>query len=436
MFYSALYRTALMPADVTGDVPGFAADTPQFWNFYCLWDTYHTVNPLYTLIVPDRQSAIIRAMLAIYDKHGWLPDSWIANNYGAVQGGTHADTIIADAFAKSLTGFDREKAYAAIRKDATEPAPTLDPADASWGNIKRGRFGEYFKLGYLPIENPLRGNRLSCPTSRTLEYAVNDSSVGTAARILGKTEDAARFARQSMNGWNLWNPETKLFWAKDSDGKWVEGFKPDLDRPSYQGPFYEGTPWQYAFALRHDIHGLIKRLGGKDAMLAYLDQYFDGGFHNQSNQPTLLTPWLYTYAGRPDKTVDRVRAAMAKGYKNARKGLPGNDDAGTMSAWYVFAAMGFYPNAGQDLYLLASPVFSRITIQLGESGKTFVISAPGLSPENKYVQSATLNGKPWDQAWFRHGDISGGAVLILKMGPKQSDWGTRTFPPSPTSAAE
>jgi predicted alpha-1,2-mannosidase len=435
LFYSALYRTVLMPADVTGDMPGFAPDTPQFWNFYCLWDTHHTVNPLYTLIVPERQTAILNALLAVYDKHGWLPDAWIANDYGATQGGTHADTLVADAVAKGLGGFDREKAYAAIRKNAAEPGPPLPDRDASWGNIKKGRFTDAGNLGYLPIVNPLGGNRISNPTSRTLEYAVNDFGVASVAQALGKTADAQAFRERALRGWNLWHPELKFFWARDAAGKWVDGFKPTLDLHSYQGPYYEGTPWQYRFAMRHDVQGLIDRLGGKDAFLTELDRYFDGGFHNQSNQPTLLTPWLHGYAGRPDMNVDRVRAAMAANYRDGRRGLPGNDDAGTMSAWYVFAAMGFYPNTGQDVYLLASPTFSRISLALGDSGRRLVIRAPGLSAENRYVQSATLNGRPWRQAWFRHGDIAAGAELVLQMGPKPSDWGRDLPPPSQSKPA-
>jgi putative alpha-1,2-mannosidase len=142
---------------------------------------------------------------------------------------------------------------------------------------------------------------------------------------------------------------------------------------------------------------------------------------------------LHTYAGRPDKNVDRVRDAISKNYQLARKGLPGNDDAGTMSAWYVFAAMGFYPNAGQDVYLLASPIFPKVTLSLGNSGKSFVIKAVGLSTSNKYIQSATLNGKAWDQAWFRHKDIIDGAELVLTMSDKPSSWGSKTPPPSLTA---
>ena len=432
IFYTALYHTAFMPTDVTGDAPGFPADQSQFWNFYCLWDTYHTINPLYTLIAPDRESAIVNFLVAICQKNGWLPDAWTAGDYGSIQGGTHADTVIADAFIKGLGGFDRKKAYEAIRNNATQPAPPLAAGDAQWGNIKKGRFGDYFTLGYLPIENPLGANQESCPVSRTLEYSVNDYSVATVARILGKTADADFFTKQSLNGWKLWNPATKFFWAKDRQGQFVDGFKPNLRLKSWLGPFYEGTPYQYAFSMRHDVQGLINRLGGKAAFLAFLDKYFDGGFHDQGNEPVILNPWLYNYVDRPDKTVDRVREEMVLNYKAVRVGLPGNDDAGTMSAWYVWAAMGFYPVTGQDVYLLASPIFSKVTLQLG-GGKTFSIRAENLSSENKYVQSAKLNGKAWNQAWLRHADLIDGGTLELEMTATPSDWDGKNRPPSLSS---
>jgi predicted alpha-1,2-mannosidase len=194
--------------------------------------------------------------------------------------------------------------------------------------------------------------------------------------------------------------------------------------------FYEGNAWQYRFSMPHDVAGLISHYGGDAAFIAVLDKYFDSGQHWAGNEPGFLTPWLYVYAGRPDKTVDRVREILSKNFKLKPSGYPGDDDVGAMSGWYLFSAMGFYPNAGQDVYLLGAPLFNKVTLTLGESGKKLVISAVDLSPENKYVQSATLNGQPWDKAWFRHADVINGAELVLKMGPKASDWGTRVRPPS------
>ena len=261
-----------------------------------------------------------------------------------------------------------------------------------------------------------------------------------------------------MNGWKLWNSETKFFWGKDETGKWVDGyfdtdwglnskkwiygFNPNLLPRTWVPPFYEGSPWAYAFSMQHDVAGLMKRHGGNEAFLAFLDRYFDEnwenkgkneiGHHEADNEPSFLYPWLHTYANRPDKNVDRVRETIEKVYHTTRKGLPGNDDGGAMSSLYVFSAMGFMPVAGQDVYLLASPFFPKITMQL-EGGKKFVIQANNLSETNKYVQSATLNGKSWDKGWFQHKDIINGAVLVLQMGDKASDWGTKASPPPSAS---
>ena len=444
-FYTGLYRSFVMPNDVTGDVPEWDPAIPHFWNYYCIWDTYLTLHPLYTLIAPDKQTAIVRNLIDISQKTGWVPDAWLAGDFGSIQGGTHGDMLLAEAFIKNLSGFDREAAYAALRKSATEPGDGL----------KKGKFADYFTMGYLPTASDpskVSMEKNSNPTSRTLEYSRNDFAVATVARLLGKKEDAERFTKQSLNGWQLWNPETKFFWGKDANGQWMpgywkgrdyinSGFDPAAHPAPWRPPFYEGSAWHYAFSMQHDVAGLIARHGGEAALFAFLERYFDeqlpgakrAGYHDQGNEPVFLNPWLYTYLGRPDKNVDRVRAIMERSYGIGRKGLPGNDDAGAMSSWYVFAALGFFPVAGQDVYLLASPVFTKSTVQLA-GGKQLVIQATNLTADNRYVQSAILNGKPWNKAWFQHGDISDGAVLVLDMGPKPSQWGTTA--PRPPSASD
>ena len=445
-FYTGLYRCVVVPNDVTGNVAGWDVKTPQFWNMYCIWDTYITSSPLFTLIAPDKQAGMVNALAAIYKKHGWLPDSWYGGDFTHIQGGTNADNVIGDAFIKGLKGINREDAYAAIRNDATQPGPD--------GRLK-GRYPEYFTLGYIPFdpekysENGIfnRGafitKNSNNPSSRTLEYSRNDYSVACAASILGKKEDAERFKKQSMNGWTLWNPETKFFWGKNSKGefvkgyfgpgdKWVDGFDPRYRPHTWTPPFYEGSAWGYAFCMQHDTKGLIERHGGKQKFMEFLDLYFDEqtpqnknrGNHDAGNEPSFLTPWLYTFVGRPDRNVDRVRNIITTKFNTTRKGLPGNDDGGAMSSQVVFASMGFFPVSGQDYYLMASPFFSKIAMQLAD-GKTLVINANNLTEENKYIQSATLNGKKWDKGWFQHKDIINGAVMVLEMGPKPSDWGTK-----------
>ncbi|NQX01827.1 glycoside hydrolase family 92 protein [bacterium] len=437
-FQTALYHSVLTPTDVTGDNGGWATDPKQavYWDIYTLWDTFRTSNPLLTLIHPDRQSGIIRHLLAAYQKTGWLPDSWVYNKQGIpFQGGSHADNVIADAFVKNLGGFNRNLAYSAVRKNATESNPK-----ASKINIDTGRLEPYFTLGYVPSivytgkDAQGRKNEYSSGVSRTLEYACNDFSASQVAAALGHTEDAEIFRKRSLGAYTLFKPDTRFFWGKTATGEWMPDHDPASKVLGWSSAFYEGNAWQYRFSMPHDMQGLIARYGGNQPFLAVLDEYFDRKLHWQGNEPCFLTPWLHVYAGRPDKNVDRVREIMARDFKLSPDGYPGDEDVGAMSAWYLFAAMGFYPNAGQDVYLLASPVFSKITLKLGDSGKTLIIAAPGVTTENKYIQSATLNGKPWNQAWFRHRDIINGAELLLKMGPKPSNWGMKTPPPVITPA--
>ena len=275
-----------------------------------------------------------------------------------------------------------------------------------------------------------RENEYAHAVSGTLEYAYNDFAVAAVADAVGQKAEAARFRKRSENVWTLFNPDTKFFWGKDKAGNWLPDFDPQPKSTGGWLPiFYEGTAWQYRFSTPHDIQGLVNRLGGANAFVAVLDEYFDNKHHNAGNEPGFLTPWLYDYAGRPDKTADRVRAILAKDYKLTPNGYAGDEDVGAMSSWYVFGALGFYPNAGQDVYLIGSPLFSRTRVQLA-GHRTLMIEAKGVSDTNRYIQSATLNNKPWNKAWFRHSDIIGGAKLVLTMGPKPSAWGTKNPPPS------
>jgi predicted alpha-1,2-mannosidase len=323
-----------------------------------------------------------------------------------VQGGTSADVVIADAIVKNLKGFDYQLAYEAIRKDATV---------ASDNPFKYGRYGEYFSLGYC-------SSNVKNGSSKTLEYAYDDFCVAQAAKALNKRSDYEKFLKQSQNCFNLFNPQTKYFWTKTDKGKWVEGFSPEFRRPDYwNGPyFYEGTPFSYSFYVPHNMKLLISSHGGNAAFTGFLDSLFDGKHFELGNEPGFLTPYLYNYTGRPDKTAERVRYELSQ-FIPGNIGLPGQDDSGAMSAWYIFGAMGFFPSAGQDLYLIGSPIFSKSTLQL-ENGRVFTVLARNASIRNKYVQRAWLNGKELKQAFFKHSQIKDGGKLVLEMGDKPSLW--------------
>lgn len=419
LFYSALYNTLLMPTDVTGENPNWTSDEPHYWDYFALWDTFRAVHPLFTLILPDRQRDMVRSLVDTYRYTGWLPECWTSGVHGFVQGGSNGVVLLADAVVKGLEGIDYETAYEAAKKDADRPSP--EPRE--YGRDS----DEYLALGYSSTNK-------WCGASRTLEYAFNDFAVAQLADALGHDEDAAHYRARSLSAYNLFMPDTKFFWAKTPEGEWEPGFAPDFQTERWwEGPyFYEGQPWHYSTYVPHDVGGLIRRHGGEAAFVAHLDALFEGGHYAHHNEPGLLSAYLYVYAGRPDRAAERVRHILATEYAPTPDGFPGQDDAGAMSAWYVFSALGFYPNAGQDVYLVGSPIFPRTVLDLGD-GRTLEVVAEGVSEENLYIQSATLNGDPLDRAWFRHGEIADGGTLTFVMGPEPSAWGRAAAPPPSVS---
>lgn len=418
IFYSALYRSQLMPHDLTGENIWWRSEEPHYEDFYTIWDTFRTLHPLLTLIQSERQRAIVRSLLDTYQHTGWLPDARIAGATGPSQGGSNGDVLIADAIVKELGGFDEKLALQALLKDGEVQSP--DPLD-------EGReLKDYLSLGYMSLSQ-------TRSASRTLEYAFDDYAIASAAAKLGRGELVERYAKRSQNWSKLWDQRLKCIRPRYADGRWLENFDcgyeyPDSTTPWWDAPFYEGSSRQYSTFVPHDVAGLIARLGGKAAFVTWLDGLFDDGAYNHGNEPDILAPWLYIHAGRPDRTAERVRAIMARDYGSGRKGLPGNDDAGTLSSWYVWAAMGLFPNAGQPFYYIGSPVFSRTSIHL-EHGKTFVIESLSASSANLYVESAELNGNPIDRAWLTHDEVARGGRLVLHMGPRPGLWGSDAPPP-------
>jgi predicted alpha-1,2-mannosidase len=268
--------------------------------------------------------------------------------------------------------------------------------------------------------------------SRTLEYAADDYSVATVAHLVGKEDDAQRFLASSKNWKNLWDKDLHCIRPRYADGTSLENFECDHLFPDslllwWDAPFYEGSSTQYSTYVPQDFYALIQAVGGKDAAVRWFDRLFDKGLYTQGNEPDLLAAYTYIYLGRQDRTAERLRTILAKEYHTGRSGLPGNDDAGTMSSWYVWSAMGLYPLAGQPIYFIGSPIFTRSTIHLAE-GKTFTISAANTSAAAKYVQSAELNGKPLHRAWLTHNEIAAGGRLTLHMGTTPAHWDTEPPP--------
>jgi predicted alpha-1,2-mannosidase len=441
MFYTALYHTMLMPVDRTGENPLWENTTPYYDDFYAIWDTYRSSAPLITLITPSRQVDIINALLQIYRRDGYMPDARSGNCNGRTQGGSNAEVLIADAYVKGLKGINYNLGLEAMLKDATIPPGGNEEKEG------RGGLTDYNSLGYVSNNFVRAGNR-------TLEYAYDDYCLATVARGLGRMGEYHRFIKQSGNWQNLWrniedNGATGFIMPKDANGNWVDSIRCDISNgrvtyipytPTAQdwpicvcwwcGFFYEANSWEYSLSIPHDVAALIKKSGGADAFKKRLDILFDKGFYNVGNEPSFLSPDLYHWIGRPDLSSERIRQIITKNFNASHSGIPGNDDSGAMSSWLAFHIMGLYPNAGQPYYLINSPFVKKTVIHL-ENGKDFIIAAQNFSAENKFIRSASLNGKPYNKSWIEHKDISNGGELILEMGASPSNaWGTQILPPS------
>jgi predicted alpha-1,2-mannosidase len=423
IFYTALYHAMLMPVDRTGENPLWQSQEPSYDDFFAVWDTFRTSSPLLTLIAPQRETEIVRALVDVYRHEGWLPDARSGNFSGRVQGGSDADFLIADAFVKHLPGIDWNEAYQGMLKDAEIPSP--EP-------LKVGRSGleDWKGLGFVTIEGTDR------PGSKQMEYAADDFEIAIVAAGLGLDSDYRKYLRRSQNWEALWDENFEEGGVKGfirpryQDGSWKPHFTA-MQKCSWGGnTFYEGNSWTYSLFVPQDVAGLIRMSGGNDIFVKRLDAFFDvRGRYDVGNEPSFLAPYLYIWAGRHDKTVERVREIIAKSFHAGRNGLPGNDDSGAMSSWYAFGAMGIFPNAGQDVYLIGSPMLPEVTLHLA-NGKTFTIEAKNTSPSTPYVIGAMLNGRPLSRAWFRHEDIMQGGRLQLIMSAKPGAWPSGDEPPS------
>lgn len=434
MFYTGLYHTMLMPVDRTGENPLWSDPEPYYDDFYAIWDTYRSSSPLITLIDPKREADIVRSLVNIYKRDGYMPDARSGNSNGRTQGGSNAEIVIADAFVKGLKGIDYELALEAMLKDATVPPGGNEEAEGRGGLIP------YLELGYIPHGVDRAGNR-------TVEYSYCDYAIALVAKGLGKEDLYQRYLKQSENWKNLWRGDYEHEGAKgfimprDKEGNWLDSIpfghstrmqpKFKYTPVTFEGPwytpwwsmfFYEASSWEYSLSIPHDVPGLIEKCGGAADFEKRLDIFFDKGFFNVNNEPSFLTPCLYHWLGKPWRSSDRIREIIAKNYNDGPVGLPGNDDSGAMSSWLAFHMIGLYPNAGQDYYLIHTPLLTSTTFHL-EGGKEFKVVAEGLSDKNCYIQGVTLNGKDYLYSVLRHKDIMAGGELVLKMGKKPGSWG-------------
>ncbi len=420
IFYTALYHTMIAPAlfnDHNGDYRGAdgkvhsAADFDNY-TIFSLWDTYRAAHPLFTLTQPERVGQFMQTMLAIRDQQGKLPVWHLMGNETDTMVGYHAVPVVVDAYFKGLLKADPERAYEAIRNSAMRDERGLDAVK---------------ELGYIPAE------REGESVAKAMEYAIDDWCIAQMAKALGKQDDFTYFSTRARAYREYFDPTTRFMRGKLSDGAWREPFDP-IKSSHRRDDYCEGNGWQYLWLVPQDPEGLIELLGGDLPFAEKLDQLFTVesiksedasadisgliGQYAHGNEPGHHTTYLYAFVGQQWKTARLVRQILTTLYSDQPDGLSGNEDCGQMSAWYVFSAMGMYPvNPAAGIYVFGSPVIDEATIAV-PGGKSFTIVTKNNSPENLYIQSVELNGKPYSKSYIAHPDIIAGGELTFVMGPE------------------
>jgi predicted alpha-1,2-mannosidase len=434
--YTALYHALLYPRMFSEYGQYYSAfddsiHAGESYTAYSIWDTFRAENSLLTLFAPERIDGMITALLQDFKEGGWMP-KWPNPSYTNIMIGTHADSLVAEAFRKGFHGFDRELAWEAVLKDAMTP-PDGDTT-RRWRDREehtpyeaRGGLTYYKQLGYIPTD------KTDEAASRTLEDSYDDWCVAQVAKALGHTDAYALLLKRSLNDRNLFNPAIGLMNGKTSDGQWAPiGSSKDSDENRAASGWTEGDAWVYTWSPLHDQAGLLQLMGGAEAYDAKLDQHFSGGRNVHKNEPSHHYGYLYDFGGQPWKTQALVRRIAEKEYAATPGGLDGDDDCGQMSAWLLFTAMGFYPvNPASGEYMIGSPLYRVISLRL-QSGKVLRIESENNSADNVYIQSVNLNDAPLDIPLITWEQIQNGGTLRFVMGPRPSKWAS-TWRPNPIS---
>ena len=466
VFYTSLYRSFERPVNISEGNRYFSAfdgkvhtDSTPFYTDDWIWDTYRATHPLRLLIDQKTETNIIQSFIRMSEQmdHFWLPTFPEITGDSRRMNSNHGVATIADAWAKGVRNFDVEKAYRAGRNAIMEK--TLAP----WSAAPSGWLDSFYRdHGYIPALAPgeqetvpqVHAFEKRQPVAVTLGTAYDEWCLAQLAGWLGKREDHQYFQKQALNYRNLFNPETHFFHPKNKEGAFIHPFDYKFSGGQGAREYYgENNAWIYRWDVPHNVADLIQLMGGRDAFNKNLDQTFREplgkskfDFYNQlpdhtgnvgqfsmANEPSLHIPYLYNYSGKPWMTQKRIHNLMDQWFRNDLMGVPGDEDGGGMSAFVVFSMMGFYPvTPGMPVYNIGSPFFKETAMRLS-NGKTFKIIAQNFSKNNKYIQSATLNGKAWNKPWFHHRDIENGGTLTLVMGSTPNyQWGSKPedAPPS------
>ena len=445
-FYTALYRCSERMVNITEDGKYYSAfdhqlheDARPFYVDNWIWDTYRALEPLQTLLNPEREADKIQSYVRMYQQSGWMPTFAVLWGSYACMNGNHAAAWFADARSKGVENFDVQAAYEGVRKNSLEatrlpwrkgPPCSLDRFYDTNGYFPALARGEQETE---PLVHPFEKRQ---PVPVTLENSYDDWCIAQLARVVNRPEDQALFLKRAAFYKNVFRADKGLMWPKDSRGNWIEPLDPKFDGGMGARDYYdENNGYTYTWDVQEDFAGLIALMGGKTKAEQNLDQLFREplgrskyafwamlpdssamvGQFSLGNEPSLAIPYIYNRLGAPWKAQKRIRMLLESFFPDTLQGVPGDEDGGGMSAFVVFSMMGFYPvTPGIPTYDVGSPVFDKVVIHL-RNGKKFTITARNNSHDYKYVQSLRLNGKPLDQVWFRHADIADGGALDLVM---------------------
>jgi predicted alpha-1,2-mannosidase len=469
VLYTSYYRTFERPVCLSEDGRYFSAfdgkvhedNGKAFYTDDWIWDTYRAAHPLRALIQPEKQENIIESFLRMAEQMGtnWMPTFPEMTGDTRRMNSNHGVSMVADALYKGLK-VDAKRAFEYCRKGIEEK--TLAP----WSGEPAGYIDNFYKEhGYIPAlrkgeketDPNVSGFEKRQPVAVTLGTSYDEWCLSRIAEYLGDKELQQKYLKLSYNYRNVWNSETKFFHPKDKDGNFIENFDYRFSggigaRDAYD----ENNGWTYRWDVQHNFADLADLMGGREELVKNLDQTFTESmgrgkreFYTQlpdqtgnigqftmANEPSLHIPYIYNYAGAPWKTQKRIRQCLKTWFRNDLMGIPGDEDGGGLTSFVVFSSLGFYPvTPGFPVYNIGSPLFSDIKVNVG-NGKVFHIIAQNCSEENKYIQSATLNGKELNRPWITHEDVKNGATLVLKMGSRPNkEWGA-TVGNEPPSAQQ
>lgn len=467
VFYTSLYRTFERPVCISEDGRYFSAfdgkvhsdEGIPFYTDDWIWDTYRATHPLRVIIDKKTESYIVNSFLRMSEQmpEFWWPTFPEITGDSRRMNSNHGIATVIDAYRKGVENIDLKSIYPATKN------AILSKTLAPWSADPSGDLDAFYhEHGYIPALKEgeketipeVHGFEKRQPVAVTLGTSYDEWCLAQIAQEIGNEEDYNYFIKKSYNYRNLYNPQTGFFHPKDSEGNFIEPF--DYRFPGGMGAreyYGENNGWVYRWDVQHNVADLIELMGGRDKFIANLDQTFQEplgrskydfyaklpdhtgnvGQFSMANEPSLHIPYLYNYAGEPWKTQKRIRKLINEWFRNDLMGVPGDEDGGGMTAFVVFSQMGFYPvTPGSPTYNIGTPFFEETIIEL-ENGKQFKIIAKNCSEENKYIQSARLNGKEWNQPWFSHDEIKDGGTLELIMGNKANiSWGSspESVPPS------